>query len=292
MFWKPKIYDCFPFFNEFDILEIRLNELADVVDHFVLVESTQTFRGLSKPLYFEQNKERFAAFLHKIIHVVVHDMPAGGEAEPDRWRRENFQRQLILRGLEDARWFDWIVVSDADEIPNRDALKSIVMRNSYAPTRYTLAMSIHFYLLDLKHKEQIWTHPRVARRIFLKDLNQFRLFGEPWITPRHQPKRLAKTIEYFRSPMRWKTVPDAGWHLTFMNGEQAIVEKLRHYPHVGRDEDNTTARARQTIEQALNSEQFELVNIDQLPHHVQQNAGKYAHLMAAAFRKDHIALAQ
>src|SRR5258707_12585633 len=92
----PKIFDCFLFSNELDLLELRLNELNAVVDFFVLVEATVSFRGIQKPLVFERNKDRFSNFLHKIIHVVVNDMPTGGETEPERWVRETFQRQAIL----------------------------------------------------------------------------------------------------------------------------------------------------------------------------------------------------
>jgi len=70
------IYDCFTFFNELDLLEIRLNVLKDVVDRFVLVEATQTFTGRPKPLYYKENAARFAAFADRIIHVVVDDFSA------------------------------------------------------------------------------------------------------------------------------------------------------------------------------------------------------------------------
>ena len=54
-------YDCFSFFNELDLLEIRLNVLKDAVDKFVLVEAGETHSGKPKPLYFKENEARFAA---------------------------------------------------------------------------------------------------------------------------------------------------------------------------------------------------------------------------------------
>lgn len=72
------VYDCFQFFNELDILKIRLNVMNDVVDKFVISEATETFSGLKKPLYYEENKEMFKEFEDKIIHVVVDDTPQGG----------------------------------------------------------------------------------------------------------------------------------------------------------------------------------------------------------------------
>jgi len=65
------IYDCFSFFNELDLLEIRLHELDPVVDKFVLVEASKTFQGKDKPLFYDENKERYKEFSEKIIHVVV-----------------------------------------------------------------------------------------------------------------------------------------------------------------------------------------------------------------------------
>ena len=67
------IYDCFTFFNELDILEIRLNELNQVVDKFVLVEANRTFTNQKKPLYFQENKTRYQQFLPKIINIIVDD---------------------------------------------------------------------------------------------------------------------------------------------------------------------------------------------------------------------------
>lgn len=78
------IVDGFIFFNELDLLEIRLHELDEVVDAFILVESKVTFTGRSKELFFQGNRDRYARFLSKIRHVVVEDMPSG----PDPWARE------------------------------------------------------------------------------------------------------------------------------------------------------------------------------------------------------------
>jgi hypothetical protein len=107
------IYDCFPFFNELELLEVRLHELDGLVDKFVLVEATKTFPGHPKPLHFADNRERFSAFADKIIHVVVEDMP-GGDGPRDHWVRDRFQRNAIGRGLLNCQPDDVIMVSDMD----------------------------------------------------------------------------------------------------------------------------------------------------------------------------------
>lgn len=122
------IYDCFSFFNELDILEIRLNTLNAVVDRFVLVETTWTHAGQPKELIFQNNKERFRPFLDKIIHIVLTDkdapvIPRDTPAKEISWFRENTQRNAILRGLADARPTDVVIISDLDEIPNPDKVR-------------------------------------------------------------------------------------------------------------------------------------------------------------------------
>ena len=64
-----KVYDCFTFFNELDLLKIRLHELNDIVDYFVLVESTKTFQNKNKPCYYLENIDKFKSFNHKIIRL-------------------------------------------------------------------------------------------------------------------------------------------------------------------------------------------------------------------------------
>ena len=107
------IYDCFTFFNELELLELRLHELAGVVDKFVLVEATKTHSNQPKPLCYQENRSRFGEFQDRIIHIVVDDLPDAKNA----WVLENFQRNGIGRGLTNCRPDDWVLVSDIDEIP-------------------------------------------------------------------------------------------------------------------------------------------------------------------------------
>ena len=107
-----KVYDCFPFFNELDVLEIRLQELWDVVDIFVLAESNMSHSGKPKEYIFENNKERFAKYLSKIRRVAVEDMPE----TKDSWVREKYQRWSLIKGLTDVAPEDIIITSDLDEI--------------------------------------------------------------------------------------------------------------------------------------------------------------------------------
>ena len=72
---KQKIIDTVLFFNELDLLELRLEEYYEQVDKFVIVESTKTFTGVKKELFFSNNIDRFKKWFDKIHICVVDDMP-------------------------------------------------------------------------------------------------------------------------------------------------------------------------------------------------------------------------
>lgn len=118
-----KVVDVFPFFNELDILEIRLNILDPYVDCFILSEATKTFSGLEKPLYYQENKERFEKFNHKIIHNIVEDTtsPDLHPYQRDVFQKDNIKK-VILDNVSDE---DVIIWSDVDEVPNPEAIADI-----------------------------------------------------------------------------------------------------------------------------------------------------------------------
>jgi hypothetical protein len=107
------IVDTFPFYNELDILELRLRTLDTVVDRFVLCESPFTFRGGTKPLYFQENAERFARWRDRITVLTYPGPPID-----DPWEFETRQRDYLMRGLAGTcADDDLVLLSDADEIP-------------------------------------------------------------------------------------------------------------------------------------------------------------------------------
>lgn len=116
-----KIYDGFTFYNEFELLEWRLKMLYDIVDCFVIVESDRTFQNKPKPLYFAENKERFAKYLDKIRYIPVTD-----EIKcEDNWSIEIFQRNCIARGLDDCSPQDIVMMGDIDEFPDPRVLEAL-----------------------------------------------------------------------------------------------------------------------------------------------------------------------
>ena len=115
-----KIYDCFSYWDEDLLVDLRLNILNKYVDFFIIVEGNKTWQNNPKELRFDIKK--FEDFKDKIIYIPVNDMP-GGE---NPWIRENFQRNCIIRGLSNSSPDDLIIISDADEIPNLDNIKEYI----------------------------------------------------------------------------------------------------------------------------------------------------------------------
>ena len=99
-----KIIDCFIFYNELDLLNYRLNILNEYIDFFVIVESTHTFTGNPKPLYYDQNKEMFNKFNKKIIHIIVNDVPYIipniNINNNEQWQNEFHQRNSMKKGID------------------------------------------------------------------------------------------------------------------------------------------------------------------------------------------------
>ena len=125
------IYDCFQFFNEEDILDIRLNILSPFVDYFIITESIYDHQGNIRELVF--NKKKFEKFSHKINYIVVKDIPQSviKEHQGGHSLIEQHQRNSIMRGLEKTGNEDLIIISDVDEIPDLRKL-NLYNKKNYA----------------------------------------------------------------------------------------------------------------------------------------------------------------
>jgi beta-1,4-mannosyl-glycoprotein beta-1,4-N-acetylglucosaminyltransferase len=282
------IYDCFIFYNELELLELRLRELADVVDKFVLVEATRTFTNHAKPLWFHENRARFDEFTDKIVHIVVRDSPDVS----DPWIVERFQRNCIARGLTGCAPNDWVLVSDVDEIPRAQVVRTIASETP--PGDRFLIEAVHSALnskpiqalLQRKGFRRLWRryHPFVWRF----EQSEYRYFVNrrslaPWYGTRMTRFRDFATAEEMRHSGR-KTIPDAGWHFSWMGGTEQIREKLGAFAH---QELNTPRFSNpQYIERTINagqplfdqSEQFAFVALDDsFPRYWREHPEKIAH---------------
>lgn len=207
-----KVVDAFMFFNELEILKLRLAELNDVVDTFILVEATLTHSGLPKPLYFQENKHLFEPYLHKIVHVIVDDLP---KENTWTWTRETGQRNAIWRavpqlGLKVDDIFMWM---DVDEIPDANQVAGL-KANGLPGGIHCFSMDMYYYNVTCKSPNQ-WTHAKVSEFGALgpsPDLSALRTTGGPPALPR------------------------GGWHLSYFGDAEFIRKKIQSFAH---DEFNT-----------------------------------------------------
>ena len=167
-----KIFDCFMYFDEEIILDLRLNILNEYVDYFVIVESIFTHKGEKRDLKF--NLKKFEKFKHKIIYLVYEEEPENvheifdDESENEKSTkyimnaifRENGQRNFILNGLKDAEDEDMILISDVDEIPNLEKLKLHQVKNKII----LFQQDMFYYKLNLKLPNFIWTGTKACKK--------------------------------------------------------------------------------------------------------------------------------
>jgi len=197
-----KIFDCFTYFNEQEMLQIRLEELGDAVDYFVVVEASQTFTGAPKPFYFDNLPNWIDKWKRKIIRVKI-DFPAKANSS---WLKEYYQRNAIAKGLTLADSEDFIIISDADEIVSAKVIKDITSLDT--PTRLDVKQYFwNFHWQVPAHCNQ-GARPVIARK---KDLDS----------------SCAQDLRANTLPL----VPDAGWHFSFFGEVEKIKNKIESFAH-------------------------------------------------------------
>ena len=211
-----RIFDCFTFYNELDLLEVRLNELYNKVDRFVIVEATTTFTNRPKPAYFEQHQDRYKKWADKITHVRI-DLPQDTNA----WVNETYQRDAILQGTPDADSNDIIVVSDVDEILRPE---SVDLMRATDQTIYAFRMPIFNFKFNYMRvtpgQYDVWA--MAARRQVLDQITpnslrslRFNFFGAP-----HQ-----------HVDQGCQVIEHGGWHFGYMGDNEYLRDKAQSFSH-------------------------------------------------------------
>ena len=228
-----KIIDCFIFYNELELLTYRLNILNNVVDYFVIVESTHTFIGKEKKLFFNDNKILFDTFKEKIIHIIVDDFPHKyphiNLNENQQWMNEYFQRNSISRGLDKIHILDTdlLIISDLDEIPDPRTLVDIRQGNIVVIIN-SLEMDLYYYNLNTK-LDMKWYHCKIISYEKYKEITL-----------------LCNEIRMLSCPV----IQNGGWHLSYFGDSTFIANKISNFSH-----------------QEYNSEQFtDLLKIEERVH--------------------------
>ena len=220
------IYDCFSFFNELDLLEIRLKTLDCVVDKFVLSESNYTHTGQKKPLYFKENLSKFSQFKDKIIHIVSPDPEFPDKAEVDieyRWLCENKQRNATIKAIEKVlKPNDILIISDLDEIPNPLTLKKAIKLKR--PVR--LRQKLYYYYLNYRCcTTPFWNTGTIV--LSYNDLKNSQTYKKTINdTAFNLSENTSPTATKVRALRGIKILDNGGWHFSYIGKIEQIILKI------------------------------------------------------------------
>jgi beta-1,4-mannosyl-glycoprotein beta-1,4-N-acetylglucosaminyltransferase len=210
-----KIYDCFIFFNENLLTEIRFNILDKFVDYFVVCESYYDHRGNIKGYLFD--KDKFKKFSEKIIYVKIDKFPK----ELGIWERQDYQRDFLKNGLKNSNPDDLIIYSDADEIINPVIIKNLIdIENNVA----ICEQYCFYYKLNLL-SDQYSNNWEGSRAIKYKNLRSF-----SWLRSIAK-KNLKYSFFRFDRFKKIKVIKQGGWHFSYLMSEKDIQKKIKSWTH-------------------------------------------------------------
>ncbi len=283
------VYDCFQFFNELDILKMRMNVMKDVADRFVISESTVTFSGVPKKLYYDENKDKFKEFEDRIIHNIVDDTPMDCNA----FMRDSHQKCAVARGLKGASPDDIIIFSDVDEIPNPVTVKKI-LENFDHEKIYALAQRNFYVYIDMEEKsgnllsvtgefdgfegrDRRWLGTKICSVSMLDKLTTEQLRDK-------EQKPLMVRVE------------DGGWHFSYMGGDKhrSAASRARFKIQSAAHQEYNKRRILWKVGRNIKNHSdilgrdcdFQIVPIDEsYPEYLRNNLKEYRHLIYPSERR-------
>lgn len=218
-----KVFDCFTFFNELDLLEFRLRLLDDYVDIFVICESNYTHSGKPKPYHFLENRKRYEKWQHKIVYLPVeqsleglnfnevnHYTPTDGS-----WILENQQRQSLWYAQDTIKEDDIVLIGDLDEIPNPEAVFSLRAGTIVDPVRtkaVSFSLLFHYYYMNCQMEgyDRNWN-------------------GTVACTGKHFKEQGPQNLRDSRNNL--PKLQNAGWHFSYLGGLEKIRTKIESFAH-------------------------------------------------------------
>ena len=290
-----QVFDCFMYYNEDTILDLRLNYLDKYVDYFIIVESTFNHRGQKKELNFDIKK--FSKFKNKIRYYILDDQPKDIEAIDindsedvknskyilNGYRRDHFQRNHIIEGIKDAGKEDIIIISDIDEIPKLKNINFEKLKNKLIFFKQKMC----YYKFNLFQKNYDW----VGSRACLKKM----LLSPQWLRDIK-----AKSYPFWRLDLLFskkkysniQIVSDGGWHFSYLNTPELIEQKLKSYTHhreydlnpIGIENIKKRIENRESVynlkldqkkNQFSEGVPLDLLEINELPEYIAENKIKY-----------------
>ena len=292
-----RIFDCFMFYDERTLLDIRLNVLNEFVDYFVVVESKYFHNGQKRELNF--NIDDYHKFKDKIIYKVhdkislkLKELDPSDDEETRTFKlnfnahaRENDQRNFIVSGLENTHDNDLVLISDVDEIPN---LENINLKN--INNRIIMfEQDIFYYKLNRYLPNFIWYGTKACKKKFLK--------SPQWLRNVKNNKYSFLRLDTFFSKKKYIDkyfIKNGGWHFSNLKDAENIEIKLKSYLHyidykfeeLGKDKIDFLIKNNKTIYDMFgdkSSKKFgdekrktlEKYNINNLPNYIKNNLNRY-----------------
>jgi beta-1,4-mannosyl-glycoprotein beta-1,4-N-acetylglucosaminyltransferase len=286
-----KIYDCFMYFDEEVVLDVRLNTLDPFVDYFVIVESRFTHKGTPRDLKF--NHKKFAKFKEKIIYLIYEEesekiKPINSNDDVyektkkyifNAICRENGQRNYIGKGLVEAKDNDIILISDVDEIPNLHNINF----NEVSEKIILFKQNMFYYKFNLHLPSLIWAGTKGCKKKYL--------VNSQWLRNVKDRKYSFLRIDALFSNKKYisiKIIDDGGWHFTNIKTAKEIEYKLKSYLHhrefdvspLTVDQINEIIKDKKAIynlnvdksvSKIGNGEKLEKFEINNLPIYIQKN---------------------
>tara|TARA_B100000242_G_C43036898_1_gene483443 strand:+ start:1283 stop:2083 length:801 start_codon:yes stop_codon:yes gene_type:complete len=209
------IYDCFQYFNEDHIVDLRLNILDKYVDYFVISESTRTHQGKLKNINFNVNN--FPKFKKKIKFVIADydkkinfDKHLGGESPI-----EQHQRNKLFDGIEKAYSEDLVILSDSDEIPDLSKINKIKFDKNIAAFSHKMFM----YKLNLQNlDESNWIGSKITKKKNIISMQKLRDLK-------------FKKYPFWRIDKKKLKIIEGGWHFSFLQSPDQILKKIKSFSH-------------------------------------------------------------
>jgi len=263
------IYDCFQYFNEDHMVDLRLNILNEHVDYFIISESTKTHQGKNKEINFDIKK--FTKFKHKIKFIVADykeeinfTKHTGGESPI-----EQHQRNSLIKGLEKASSDDLVILSDTDEIPDLTKLSEINNKKKYI----AFCQKMFMYKLNLQNlNESDWIGSKVTKVKHLKSMQELR-------------NMKFKNYPFWRIDKFNQQIIYGGWHFSFLQSPEQILKKIKSYSHGEFNKENLEKK--EIERKIINNEDIfdrgtilKKINIDDTyPKYIVANKDKYSDWM-------------
>ena len=289
------IYDCFMYFDEDLVLDLRLNTLDKYVDYFVIVESSFSHKGEERKLKFEINK--FEKFKNKIIYLNYNLVPENIEiinkndseySKNSKYilnaaKRENGQRNYIQKGLLKASSEDLIIISDIDEIPNLENIDFFKINKKLI----LFKQNMFYYKFNLKAPNILWTGTKACKKKYLK--------SPQWLRNVRDRKYPFYRLDTLFSDLKYidvEIIQNGGWHFTNIKKASEIEHKLKSYLHHREFELNPLSA--EQIEKIINNKKaiynlnvdkrlskigdgvdLEKIENKNLPNYIKENIVKY-----------------